>query len=221
MRVSGNQSVAPGHNEVVGNLEPTDYELWHRSVGGDGPAFGELFGRHSSEVYNHLFRRTASWSQAEDLTSIVFLEAWRKHKEVRIYSESILPWLLSVANNVLRNSERSLRRHNRLLAKLQSQSTTVNFSDEMDARIDDEQTMSKILSKLSSLRIEEREVISLCDWAGLTYAEVAHALDIPVGTVRSRLSRARAHLRERFPAASTPHDLDIHLATKVHNSKES
>jgi DNA-directed RNA polymerase specialized sigma24 family protein len=56
--------------------------------------------------------------------------------------------------------------------------------------------MASILEKLKSLRIEEREIIALCDWANLSYAEAATALAIPIGTVRSRLSRAHEHLRD-------------------------
>jgi hypothetical protein len=65
----------------MGSLHPPgatgDRELWLRASDGDTAAFGELFSRHASAVYNHLFRRVADWSEAEDLTSAVFLQAWR------------------------------------------------------------------------------------------------------------------------------------------------
>ena len=95
-----------------------DSELWRRAADQGGAAFGELFERHADAVYVHCFRRTASWSRAEELTSVVFLEAWRHRQSVRLDTDSILPWLLAVANNVIRNANRSLRRHQRLLAKL-------------------------------------------------------------------------------------------------------
>ena len=62
-------------------------------------------------------------------------------------------------------------------------------------RIDDERAMRLILGTLNSLRVEDREIIALCDWSNLSYTEAAVALNIPIGTVRSRLSRAREHLR--------------------------
>ena len=96
----------------------TDDELWRRADEHDGRAFGELFSRHADAVYNHCFRRTASWATAEELTSVVFMEAWRRRRDARLHSCSILPWLLAVANNVLRNAGRSQRRHRRLLARL-------------------------------------------------------------------------------------------------------
>ncbi len=172
----------------------TDLELWERSAKHDGAAFGLLFERHSPAVYNHCFRRTASWSSAEDLTSIVWAEVWRRRKDVRLHSDSILPWLLAVANNCLRNFDRSQRRHHHFLAKLPPAST-IEFSEDAAQRMDDERTMAEVLSALSGLRIEEQEIVALCDWAGLSYAEAATALSVPIGTVRSRLSRAHGHLR--------------------------
>jgi RNA polymerase sigma factor (sigma-70 family) len=172
-----------------------DGELWTLASGHDGAAFGELFERHSDAVYNHCFRRTGSWSEAEDLTSVVFLLAWRRRREVRLHGESILPWLLAVANNATRNSQRSIRRRRRLLLKLPKSDLSPNPEDTIDERIDDERKMKLILSKLNFLKAEEREIISLCDWSSLSYSEAAVALNIPIGTVQSRLSRARGHLR--------------------------
>jgi hypothetical protein len=77
----------------VGGL--SDQELWQRVRAGDSAAFGDLFDRHSTAVYNHVFRRTANWTEAEDLTSAVFLQAWRSHRKVAIDRESVLPWSAS------------------------------------------------------------------------------------------------------------------------------
>jgi DNA-directed RNA polymerase specialized sigma24 family protein len=62
-----------------------------------------LFERHAHGVYNHCFRRTASWADAEEITSAVFAEAWRRRHEVRPVHESARPWLLGVANNLPRS----------------------------------------------------------------------------------------------------------------------
>ena len=95
-----------------------DRELWLRASDGDTAAFGELFGRHANAVYNHLFRRVADWSEAEDLTSAVFLQAWRTRGRVVIDRESALPWLLGVANHVLRNHRRASRRYRAALRRI-------------------------------------------------------------------------------------------------------
>ena len=96
---SGNRIAGAGHSGCVGPDQLSDSELWRRAALHDPGAFGDLFDRHAGRVHNHCFRRTADWSLAEDLTSVVFLEAWRKRKQVRLYQDSVLPWLLAVANN--------------------------------------------------------------------------------------------------------------------------
>ena len=83
--------------------EPYDAVLWERAVAGDPGSFGQLFERHSRSVYSYCFRRTSYWSQAEELTAVVFLEAWRRRSEVRHEHERALHWLLGVAINVIRD----------------------------------------------------------------------------------------------------------------------
>jgi RNA polymerase sigma-70 factor (ECF subfamily) len=189
--------------------DSTDLELWQRTVKSDGPAFALLFERHSQAVYNHCFRRTASWSSAEDLTSIVWVEVWRRRKDARLHSDSVLPWLLAVANNCLRNFQRSQRRHRKFLAKVRTANID-DFTEDADGRLDDERRMAEVLAALSGLRIEDQEIIALCDWAGLSYAETATVLGVPIGTVRSRLSRAHGRIRASLniaPADARPTDV--------------
>jgi RNA polymerase sigma-70 factor (ECF subfamily) len=193
----------------VGSEEPLDSELWQRVAAHDGQAFGRLFDRHARRVYNHCFWRTADWALSEDLTSVVFLEAWRRRRDVRLSGESLLPWLLGVANNAIRNAERSRRRYRRLLSKLPKVADFPAEDGEIAARLDDEQVMKGLLDSLRLLRQEEQDVIALCDWSGLSIAEASTALGIPAGTVKSRLARARAALRG--PAAAKESDLDVEV----------
>jgi len=175
----------------------SDHDLWsHAANEGVGEAFGELFERHADRVYAHCFSRTGSWSMAEDLTSVVFLEAWRRRAEVRFSGDSALPWLLGVANNATRNAQRSVRRHNLLLAKLPPAEEEADIATDAAARVDQERLAGHLLCAMGGLRQAEQEVLALCDWAGLSYSEAAVAMGVPDGTVRSRLFRARQHLRE-------------------------
>ena len=174
----------------------SDQDLWsHAANEGAGEAFGELFERHADRVYAHCFSRTGSWTMAEDLTSVVFLEAWRRRTEVRFSGDSALPWLLGVANNATRNAQRSLRRYNLLLAKLPQPGEEADIAADAVARVDQERLAQHLLCAMGGLRPAEQEVLALCDWAGLSYAEAAVAMGVPEGTVRSRLFRARQHLR--------------------------
>lgn len=175
----------------------SDQVLWSQAAEEHaGEAFGELFERHADRVYAHCFSRTGSWSLAEDLTSAVFLEAWRRRGEVRFSSDSALPWLLGVANNATRNAQRTMRRHHALLAKLPPAGEEADIAADAAARVDQERLAQHLLCAMKGLRQSEQEVLALCDWAGLSYAEAAVAMGVPEGTVRSRLSRARQHLRD-------------------------
>ena len=176
--------------------ELSDIELWDLAVDGDHEGFGVLFERHARSVYNHCFRRTASWADAEELTSAVFVEAWRRRRDVRPMGESARPWLLGVANNLLRNHRRSLRRYRAALARLPSPGPQPDPADDVAGRLADERQMSRVLALVERLPPRDQEVLALCAWSELTYQEAATVLDIPVGTVRSRLARARARLAE-------------------------
>jgi RNA polymerase sigma-70 factor (ECF subfamily) len=201
----GNFVAAADITSVVGE---TDRQLWQRAVGGDADAFGVLFERHARSVYNFAFRQTANWAAAEDAVSEVFLVAWRRRAEVVFVSESdsVLPWLLGVATNLLRNARRGNRRAGAAVARLDAAAAQPDFSDEVIGRVGDERAMAEVLRVCELLAEHEREVLALCAWSGLDYAEAAVALGVPVGTVRSRLSRARSHLRELV--APNGHELD-------------
>jgi RNA polymerase sigma-70 factor (ECF subfamily) len=158
--------------------------------------FGELFEEHAGFVYNFCFRRLADWAIAEDMTSAVFLEAWRRRDRVDLVGEPPLPWLLGVATNLMRNHRRSLRRASAALERFHASASVPDFGDELADRLDAEGQMRTVLEQVAALAPQEREALELCVWAELSYADAARALDVPVGTVRSRLSRARARLRE-------------------------
>lgn len=178
---------------VVGG---SDRDLWERAAAGEYDGFGELFDRHARTVYNFLFRRTASWSEAEDLTSAVFLHAWRRRREIVLDRDSALPWLLKVADYCARNQRRSLRRYLQALDRLQiPRDDQPDHADAVAARVDDERAMGEVRMALLRLPKHEREVVELCIWAGLDQQAAATALGVPVGTVKSRLSRARRRLR--------------------------
>jgi RNA polymerase sigma factor (sigma-70 family) len=167
----------------------------------DSPAgFGTLFERHGRAIYNYCFRRTADWSAAEDLTSVVFLEAWRKRKDVRLHQATVLPWLYGVATNVLRNRSRSLRRYRAALERL-PRGHEADFADDVAERLDDQYRMRAVLDAFRALPKRDQDVLALCMWSELSYEEAAVALDVPVGTIRSRLSRARARLRDEADPA--------------------
>ncbi|ADI09189.1 putative sigma factor [Streptomyces bingchenggensis BCW-1] len=161
---------------------------------GDPEAFGELFDACARSVYNHAYRLTGDWSTAEDMVSLTFLEAWRLRERIDPEGGSLRPWLLGIATNTVRNARRAARRHAAAVNRLPRQEGVRDFADDVASRIDDAGLLASVTTALKALRRPEREVLALCVWSGLDYAAAAEALGVPVGTVRSRLSRARKKL---------------------------
>ncbi|WP_414721309.1 RNA polymerase sigma factor [Streptomyces ossamyceticus] len=161
---------------------------------GDAAAFGEVFDAYARSVYNHAFRLTGDWSTAEDIVSLTFLEAWRLRDRLDREGGSPRPWLLGIATNVARNSRRTARRHAAAVARLPRPESVRDFADDVAGKLDDTAYLRAVRTAVARLRRPEREVLALCAWGGLDYAAAAEALGVPVGTVRSRLSRARAKL---------------------------
>ncbi|WP_416973489.1 RNA polymerase sigma factor [Streptomyces sp. 4F14] len=171
-----------------------DTNLRRRIRAGDHDAFGDLFDACARSVYNHAFRLTGDWAGAEDIVSLTFLEAWRLRESLDAEGGSLRPWLLGIATNVTRNTRRAVRRHAAALSRLPRGEPVRDFADEIAGRIDDAAQLALVQEALRRLRRPEREVLALCVWSGLDYATAAEALGVPVGTVRSRLSRARKKL---------------------------
>jgi RNA polymerase sigma-70 factor (ECF subfamily) len=96
----------------------------------------------------------------------------------------------------MRNQRRSLRRYRDALRRVPAPAQEPDFAEDVAGRLDDERHMRDVLGLLRLLKPVDRELIHLCVWTGLTYEEAAAVLGVPVGTIRSRLSRARARLRE-------------------------
>lgn len=165
---------------------------------GDPDAFAELYDQCARSVYNHAFRLTADWSVAEDVMSATFMEAWRRRASIEADGGSLRPWLLGIATNVARSHYRSNRRYRAAAgaAAAAGAGEVADHAEETAGRVDDRRRIAATLTALGSLKRPEREVLVLCLWEGLEYADAARALGIPVGTVRSRLSRARGRLRK-------------------------
>jgi RNA polymerase sigma-70 factor (ECF subfamily) len=186
-------------------MDLDDSALWSRARTGDSDAFGMLFERHARTIYNFCFRRVGNWATAEDLVSIVFLQAWRR-LDKPLPTGKELPWLFGIATNVVRNRRRAERRHAAALKRVPQPSPDPNFADDSDQRADDEELMGRALGLVARLPRREQEVFVLCAWSRLSYEDAAVALRIPVGTVRSRLSRARARLQELDPGIGHEED---------------
>lgn len=185
-------------------MDVSDRDLWAAAVAGDGEAFGVLFDRHREPVRAYCARRTGSLDTADDLVSIVFLEAWRGRRNVEIVHDSALPWLYGIAGNTVRQQTRTALRHRRLLARLPREALEPDHAEQVSARLDDQRHLAALSAALRTLRRTHQEVLLLCLWQGLDHASAAVALGVPSGTVKSRLSRARARLAAATRDAGSP-----------------
>ncbi|WP_245642481.1 RNA polymerase sigma factor [Nonomuraea candida] len=177
---------------------------------------GELFDEYATSVYNHAYWVVGDWSVAEDVVSLTFMEVWRLRERLDPDGGSLRPWLLGVATNVGRNLRRARRLHREALARMPRIPPVPDFADEVVGRLADEQRLQEVRTAIGRLRKHERDVLLLCAGAGLDYAEAAEALGIPIGTVRSRLSRAR----KKLELALSPVTGDSDRGTVVRSVKE-
>lgn len=171
----------------------------------DPELFGLLFDRHFDAVYGYLVRRGGK-EIADELAGEVFRVAFEQRRRFDLQRPSARPWLYGIAANVLRRHLRqgSRRRaaYRRLLVR--EPVSAPDDLDAADAAMDAGREGSALASALSTLASHDREPLLLHVWEDLPYVEIADALDIPIGTVRSRIHRARRELRARLGESNQP-----------------
>jgi RNA polymerase sigma-70 factor, ECF subfamily len=178
----------------------SDRDLWNRLRSADQHALTDLFHRHSDAVYNFAFRRTSSWSAAEDIVQATFTALWRRARSGSVDEltlESARPLLLVMAGYECRNVNRSSRRQAALTERIglvDQVGAVPDHASDAAARIDDERAISEVRRILDKLPTKQREVVELVVWSECSMAEAARALGVPEGTVKSRLARARNSL---------------------------
>lgn len=168
----------------------SDEAYWGRALAGDGDAFGVIFDRHKGRLYRHSRGLAPSLSDADDVVAITLFEAWRKREQVRFVEGSILPWLLRTATYTARNHTRSANRYRTALSRLPAQEHQPDHAEEDSDGV--------ALQALRNLPLTDQHVLILCVLEGLNTEEAARVLDVRPGTVKSRLSRAKAKLRARL-----------------------
>jgi RNA polymerase sigma factor (sigma-70 family) len=174
----------------------TDSDIIRRSR--DSPVvFGELYDRHASVIYRYAARRAGDFA-ADDVTSETFLVAWEQLAAYDLDRDDARPWLFGIATNLLRRHHRAEARMLKAAAKAASREVVGDDSERISARVDASAATARIARTLRSMAPIDRETLLLYAWADLTYEGIALAMDVPVGTVRSRLNRARRTLRTQL-----------------------
>ncbi len=188
---------------VMGRDGEPEAALLRRAQRGDVGAFNELVLRHQRRVYNLCFRMLGSAEDAADASQEAFLHAYRALNRFRGTPEGFLGWLFRIAANICYDA---LRRRGRRPTESLDEAIEPGGDLSRGALLPDPapgpdvQTMTaetarSIQAALAQLTPDQRLAVVLCDVQGLSYEEAADVMEVELGTVKSRLSRARAQLR--------------------------
>ncbi len=183
-----------GSSERPDEPELTDARQIELSLA-DPHAFAALFERHARSVHRYLVKRVGP-DNAEDLLGETFVTAFRVRRAYDLARADARPWLFGIATNHARHFWRSELRRQSRGSSSQQDGSALDHSDEATSSVYFSSQAGDVAQALAHLDDAHLDVLLLLAGPGLTYEEVAEALGIPVGTVRSRMSRARQRLRE-------------------------
>jgi RNA polymerase sigma-70 factor (ECF subfamily) len=163
---------------------------WH-----EPEAFAALYDRHAAPIHRFAGRRLGD-QMADDVVGETFLAAFRRRKRYDLRRADARPWLYGIAANVIGKHRRAEVRMLRAFARTGADPIGAGHADLVDSRVCAAAVQRDLAAALAGLSAGDRDVLLLIAWAHLSYEETAAALGIPVGTVRSRLNRARRKVRE-------------------------
>jgi RNA polymerase sigma-70 factor (ECF subfamily) len=192
------------HDDASNNQEPTDAELIARSVN-DPRSFMPLVQRHHRILFGYLARRVGP-TIAEDVTSETFTRAFAMRHRYDTTRADARPWLFGIATNLLRTHARSEVRQLRAYARHGVHDRDHLDDAAIDARLDASAQGQALAQALEQLKPADRETLLMYALGDMSYEDIGAALDIPVGTVRSRLNRARRIVQDQLGDPSSEAD---------------
>ncbi|MBA9005619.1 MULTISPECIES: RNA polymerase sigma factor [Thermomonospora] len=160
-------------------------------------AFAELFHRHAPALKRYVTRRLGA-DAAEDVVAETFLAAFRRRGRYDTARPDARPWLYGIATNLIGRHVRTEVRALRALQRTGVDPVTAPFTERSDERVSAVAARRALAAALAGLPAGHRDALLLVAWGGLSYEETAQALGVRIGTVRSRISRARARLRREL-----------------------
>lgn len=196
----------PGVNPTTERTSPdSPIDPDRPDLAGPSPArvFGRLFDQHSRALHRYLARRVGA-NTADDLVAETFLVALQRRASYDPDRAAVGPWLYGIATNLLRRHLRQELRGYAATSRLATAESRTGDGPEarVPDRVDADHRVRLLADALGRLNPGDRDVLLLTSWAGLDSTEVAEALGIPVGTVRSRLHRVRKSLRAKASVAA-------------------
>lgn len=199
-------------NSKTGPGDQTDVEILSDVAGGDIEAYGHIVNRYKARLYNFVFRFVADRETAEDIVQETFLRAFRKRRDYRAIA-NFSTWLFTIAGN-LAKSELRRRKRWRLFSLHKDEDDAGGFDLPDETFRPDTVTESSIAdvqihNAIRSLPANYRQVVLLRDVEGLSYQEIAEISGCPVGTVKSRVNRARLKLQQKLKNEGRDAGLEI------------
>ncbi|QXJ21888.1 RNA polymerase sigma factor [Actinomadura graeca] len=191
---------APG----VPSAPPRDADLVRRSLD-DPEEFAALFDRYSAMIYRYVSRRLGP-GPAEDLVGETFLAAFSRRHRYDLAQPDARPWLFGIATKLIARHHRGEAARYRALRRSPVDGPVEGPAERVADGVTASAARPLLAEALAGLPRRDRDVLLLVAWGDLAYEEVARALGIPVGTVRSRLSRARRKVRARLGGANPMHE---------------
>ncbi|GAA4566332.1 RNA polymerase sigma factor [Planotetraspora kaengkrachanensis] len=173
---------------------PTDAEVIERS-GREPEMFAVLYDRHAAHIHRYVTRRLGA-DVADDVVADTFLDAFRQRGRYRSDRADARPWLYGIAANLVGKHRRAETRMFHAFARTGVDPVAQTYSDRVDEQVSAAAAQRRLAEAIAGLPAKYREVLLLVAWAGLSHEETAEALGIAVGTVRSRLHRARKKASE-------------------------
>lgn len=180
-------------------VNETDSELLRRCRGGDDEAWTELVRRHTRKVFSIAYRFCGRVEEAEDLTQEIFVKVYQRLDRYQSADGAFGAWLSAVSRNHAIDHYRRGReeRLHQIDAPLDLERLATSGAGQQK-RLERQERVDFVRRGIRALPRDLREPLILCDLQGLSYDEIAQQLSVPLGTVKSRINRARVELARRL-----------------------
>jgi RNA polymerase sigma-70 factor (ECF subfamily) len=183
-----------------------DSQLIDDTLAGDRAAYGQLVQKYQDRLFNTLFHALGSREEAEDVVQDAFVQAYVKLENFQRTS-AFYTWLYRIAFNVSVSRRRRKRPEISVeRTRDQTGAEPVSLSEEVSASLEREEGAQQVHAALAQLSEEHRKILVLREMEGCCYESIADMLDLPVGTVRSRLHRARLQLKDELKKVFIEHE---------------
>ena len=209
MRADEQRTIPPPQARVLARVQDDDADA---VILGESLADPELFAilvrRHAPALQRYVTRRIGAGA-AEDVVAETFLVAFRQRAGYADDGRDCLPWLYGIATRLVHRHWRSESAQLRLLARTGTDPVTEPFTERVDATVCATAVKARLAGALARLPASQRDALLMYAWAGLSYEQIATATGVPLGTVQSRISRARQRLRRQLAdldPETTQHD---------------